>query len=331
MAVEARQYLMNPVQLIANRDFMKFNQENGNIFVTEMDSTLPLAPTMAETLLPPYQSPVCDAKASLNNNKADSGLTYNIPTTRKRPRESIMDHEFNANFIVPQKSKHGVYAFLDRDIVSQIHQQQSEIDRFIAHHTETVRLELDEQRKRQTRMLVSAVEEGIAKKLKEKDEEIQRMEKLNWVLQERVRNLCVENQIWRELAQTNEAAANSLRSNLEHVLAHVGDDRQAVAGAGGPAMVEEDAESSCGSNDFGREAEERCGVPAENVAVEGLVPAKDGSGSKRNCCRGCGVRESSVLLLPCRHLCLCTTCGSHHRTCPVCSSVTTTSVHVNFS
>lgn len=196
-----------------------------------------------------------------------------------------------------------------------------------------MRLELDEQSKRQTRMLVSAVEGGIAKKLKEKDEEIQRMGKLNWVLQERVRSLCVENQIWREMAHTNEATANSLRNNLEHVLAHVGDDRQAVAGFGGPEMVEEDAESSCGSNDFGREAEEQCGIPAENAAGVEVLAAKDGAGfgEKRNWCRGCGVRESSVLLLPCRHLCLCTTCGSHHRTCPVCCSVMTTSVHVNFS
>lgn len=101
---------------------MKNNQENSNIF--QMDSTLP--PTlMAETLLPLYQSPV---------NKADSGLTYNIPTTRKRPRESIMGHDSNANFIVQKTKPSGVCAFLDIDIISQIYQQQSEIDRFIAHH-----------------------------------------------------------------------------------------------------------------------------------------------------------------------------------------------------
>lgn len=118
---------------------MKINQEIGNIFVTQMDSTLPLAPTTmaaAETLLPLYQSPVCDPKASVNNNKDDSGLTYNMPTTRKRPRGTIAGQELNANFILPQKATKlsAASSFLDRDIVSQIRLQQSEIDHFIAHH-----------------------------------------------------------------------------------------------------------------------------------------------------------------------------------------------------
>jgi E3 ubiquitin-protein ligase BOI-like protein len=162
-------------------------------------------------------------------------------------------------------------------------------------------LKLEEQR----RILVSAFQEIFTKKLKEKDEEIQRMGKLNWALQERVRSLCVENQIWRDLAQNNEATANTLRSNLEQVLAQVSEDS--------------DAESSCGSNDLGR-----C-TPAEEADVV------SGGGGGQRMCRNCGVRESRVLLLPCRHLCLCTACASGLRDCPVCHAVMNASVHVNFS
>ncbi|XP_054778054.1 BOI-related E3 ubiquitin-protein ligase 1-like [Prosopis cineraria] len=77
---------------------------------------------------------------------------------------------------------------------------------------------------RQSKALISGIQEAMTKKLIEKDEKIQRMGKMNWVLQKRVKSLCVENQIWRELAQTDEATANSMRSNLEQVLAHVGED-----------------------------------------------------------------------------------------------------------
>ena len=77
------------------------------------------------------------------------------------------------------------------------------------------------------------------KKMKEKDEQIQRIGKINQVLQEKLKTLYMENQLWRDLAQTNEATANSLRSNLEQVLAHVTDER---------LSVEEDAESCCGSS-----------------------------------------------------------------------------------
>ncbi|KAJ6417884.1 hypothetical protein OIU84_001299 [Salix udensis] len=136
-----------------------------------------------------------------------------------------------------------------KKLIFQIQQQQSETDRLIAEHNQKVRMELEDRRKRQSRMLVSAIQEGMVKKLKEKDEEIQRMGKLNWVLQEKVKSLYLETQIWRDLAQANEATANSLRSNLEQVLAHVSEDRYVN---GGRATVEDDAESSCGSSDYGR-------------------------------------------------------------------------------
>ncbi|KAK7317914.1 hypothetical protein RJT34_02536 [Clitoria ternatea] len=230
-------------------------------------------------------------------NKSDSGLTYHIPVPRKRSRDSIAESNTlpvsQKNKISPQPS------FLDQELLYHLQTQHSEIDRFIAQHTEKVRMELEEQRMRQSRMLVTAIQEAVGKKLKEKDEEIQRMGKMNWVLQEKVKSLCVENQIWRELAQNNEATANSLRSNLEQVLAHVSEEQRQYGGGG------DDAESSCGSNE---EVEE-----------------------ERRMCSECGVRESIVLLLPCRHLCLCTICGSTVHNCPLCHSGINASVHVNFS
>jgi len=168
-------------------------------------------------------------------------------------------------------------------------------------------------------MLVKAIQEAVANKLKEKDEEIQRVGKLNWVLQERVKSLSVENQIWRELAQNNEATANSLRNNLEQVLVHVSEENRHHGGAA-------PAESSCGSNNRGREeeGEEVCGKR------NGNRNRNDGV-SGRRMCNECGVRESIVLLLPCRHLCLCTMCGSTVHNCPLCLSGINASVHVNYS
>ncbi|KAK8650314.1 hypothetical protein V6N13_139959 [Hibiscus sabdariffa] len=299
MAVEAPHMNIFPPQLITNRDFMKTNQGMGDLYNTQMDSCVPLI----DSIQPLYH---ISAKTSIN--KADSGLTYNmnipVSATRKRSRDSFANG-------FDSYSDSGVSSVLDNDVFSQI--QQQDVDRFISHHTEKVRLELEERRKRQSRMLVRAIQEGVTKKLKEKDEEIQRMGKLNWVLQERVQSLYMENQMWRDLAQTNEATANSLRTNLEQVLAHVGEERHGHVSGGGAAALEDDAESSCGSSDQGW----------RKVAPPVVVGRK---------CRKCGEKESSVLLLPCRHLCVCTMCGSTMvGTCPVCLSVTNASVHVNMS
>ncbi|PPR87232.1 hypothetical protein GOBAR_AA33451 [Gossypium barbadense] len=287
MAVEARNMNLFPPQLIPNGDFMKGNQGSGNIHNTQMQQEV-------SQIFPAVYQPLVRDPISA---KADSGVTYNmnIPVSapRKRPRDSY-------SYIVARKN----------DFCG----------------TEKVRLEVEERRKRQSRMLITAIQEGVMKKLKEKDEEIQRMGKLNWVLQERVKSLYLENQLWRDLAQTNEATANSLRTNLEQVLAHVGEERH--ASGGGAAALADDAESSCGSSDEGwRKVVLRPTQPHDTTAA--VVGNGNNNGRK---CRKCGEKESSVLLLPCRHLCLCTMCGSTLvGTCPVCDSVTNASVHVNMS
>ncbi|GMI93602.1 Botrytis Susceptible1 Interactor, IAP-like protein [Hibiscus trionum] len=323
MAVEAPNMNLFPPQFIPNGDLMKINHGGGNLYNTQMNTCVPLVNTMQEAAV--FQS-LCRG----SNNKADSGLTCNVnvpvsPASRKRQRD--------ASFInCSRKNKTlgvCVSSVVEDDVFCQIQQQQKqEIDRLIAHHIEKVRVELEEKRRRQSAVLMKAVRESVVKKLKEKDDEIQRMGKMNWVLQERVKSLFLENQLWRDLAQTNEATANSLRTNLEQVLAHVGEEQvQRHANGGGVAdHLVDDAQSSCGSSDEGWR---KVVVPAQQQEQATTAVAVE-EGKRK--CRKCGEKESSVLLLPCRHLCLCTTCGSTLvGTCPVCDSVTNASVHVNMS
>ncbi|KAJ0247099.1 E3 ubiquitin-protein ligase BOI [Hirschfeldia incana] len=228
-----------------------------------------------------------------------------VEASTKRPRGSqYLDTD--ANLAPAVKRRSGAFglssSLINAELLCQIqNQQQLEIDRFVAQRTEKLRIEIEGCQRTQTRMLASAVRNAIAKKLKEKDDEIVRVRNVNFVLQERVKSLCVENQIWRDIAQTNEAHANNLRTNLDQVLAQIETLQPAV---------EDDAESSCGSWVEGGEA---------------IRAVSSG-------CKRCGESEASVLVLPCRHLCLCAVCGSASlRTCPVCGSVTNASVHVNMS
>ncbi|XP_008345262.2 probable BOI-related E3 ubiquitin-protein ligase 2 [Malus domestica] len=111
---------------------------------------------------------------------------------------------------------------------------------------EKVRLDVKEKKKRQARRIMEAIEVGMAKRLRAKEEEIEKMGKLNWAL---VKSLCVENQIWHNLAQTNEATVNALCTNLEQVLAHQAkddDNRQNNANA---AALMDNAQLCCGSSD----------------------------------------------------------------------------------
>ncbi|GFZ05762.1 zinc ion binding protein [Actinidia rufa] len=293
-----------------------------------------------ETLLPMYNSAMTPANTAM---KSDSGLTHALPVSRKRSRDSIHPLiSFPNGQIQNQNSNHcGSFTFLGEDISLQVQQQQLEVHRFIAQHTERVRLEVEERRKRYSRRIIAAVEEGIANRLRAKEEEIEKIGKLNLALEERLKSLCVENQIWRNLAQTNEATANALRSNLEHVLAQVNNEQHhANYGAGcgvldaDAAAMTDDAESCCGSNYAAGDDDDMRTLAAfggEREVVKDKVDDGDCTSKNQRLCRHCGKVEARVLLLPCRHLCLCTVCGSSVHTCPVCNTPKNASVHVIMS
>lgn len=184
-------------------------------------------------------------------------------------------------------------------------------------------------RKQNSRRLIASIHEGITKRLRTKDEEILKMGQINWSLEEKVKSLMIENQILKESVQTNEATANALRNKLQLVLAQIQlqhqqqqqhhdltDNITAKAMETGTALVD-DAESCCGGN-------------YEEDDTERKVRDNNDDSSKLKC-RSCGKEESCVLLVPCRHLCVCTSCVSSLNVCPICNSAKSAVVVVNMS
>ncbi|KAM7250329.1 hypothetical protein ACFE04_022212 [Oxalis oulophora] len=319
MAVEAHHLnLFPPLQLSNIRQMMNPIESSTNLYntSTQMEYGMPLS-TESTLLLPMYNnnSVITDSSkpTMINNNPL-------LSSSRKRTRESMINnhHPLLSSSTTP-------FSFLGHDISLQIQQQQFDIDHLISQHMEKVRIEIEERRKKQARKILEAIEESVMHKLRYKQEEIEKIGKINWALEERVKSLCIENQIWRDLAQTNEATANALRTNLEQVLLATTQQQQQDNNINQNGVVvlmddDHDAQSCCGSNFDAHED------------VEGKL--KQGttiSSSSSRLCRNCKKEESCVLILPCRHLCLCTVCGSSLHICPVCNSSKNASVHVNMS
>ncbi|PAN45762.1 hypothetical protein PAHAL_9G140400 [Panicum hallii] len=200
------------------------------------------------------------------------------------------------------------------DVAAHFQQQLVDVDGLVLQHTSKMWVELREQRRRHAGQVVAAVEAAAAKRLRAKGEEIERIGRLNWALEERVKSLYVEAQVWRDLAQSNEAAANALRGELQQAL----DAQQARCGV----VLAGDAESCCcGENDVAG------GTGAVNEGEEDEA----GTTSGRRMCTMCGEGAAEVLLLPCRHLCACAPCAGAARACPACGCAKNGSVCVNFS
>ncbi|KAK8954777.1 hypothetical protein KSP39_PZI002949 [Platanthera zijinensis] len=285
MAVEAHHLrrLFSP-EVVMDREPIKVaeNQPMVNFGNMETGVAMPLAMSGLSSF--PFYSP--------GTTPSESGLTVSGRTGRKRERETL--------------------SFLDEEISAHFQQQMLDLDLLLSRHREALRAELAERRHRFSRQLAAAIEDGVRKRLKAKEDEMERLRKLNWALEERIRTLCVENQIWRELAQTNEATANLLRSNLEQLLAaqiRIKEEHQQIMGDEAAAATADDAESCC------------CGGNDDRESVK--LPAR--------ACRSCGAREPTVFLLPCRHLCFCADCDPKSSRCPICNSCKSGSVHVNLS
>lgn len=161
---------------------------------------------------------------------------------------------------------------------------------------------------RHSASFLTAIEKGVSQKLREKDLEIETINQKNRELVERINQVATEAQNWQYTAKYNESVVNLLKKNLQQAMS-LGPD-QGREGFG-DNEIDDAASYIAPSNYFGTS-----GGPAK---VGSLI------------CRACKNKEVSIMLIPCRHLCLCKDCDGLISVCPICQLVKTASVQVYLS
>ena len=177
-----------------------------------------------------------------------------------------------------------------------------------------LRTVLEEARKRHCRALIMAMEEALIRKLKEKEVELENAARRNRELEEKIWQMTAENQMWFSIAKNNEALVSTLRLSLE----------QAIQNSGGEVAA---GPPDCGEEGFG---DSDC-VAAEDALSCCNLPENNNERSAKRTCKVCGENEVSVLLLPCRHLCLCKQCEARLDACPLCSATKNASLQIFMS
>lgn len=160
---------------------------------------------------------------------------------------------------------------------------------------EQLRRTLEEKRKRHYHALIGAMEESRARRLREKETEVEKASRRNTELEARASQLIAEARAWQVKACEQEVTAATLQAQLQQAMMN-------------------------GSGMSGGEAED-----GESVYVD---PDRVVDSTGRPSCKGCGKRLASLVLLPCRHLCLCIECDVEAQCCPLCRSIRTSSVEV---
>ncbi|KAK9113324.1 hypothetical protein Syun_020121 [Stephania yunnanensis] len=219
---------------------------------------------------------------------------------------------------------------LSQHLSSCLLQQSRETDAVIRYQNEKLRAFLEETRKRHCRSLLSVLERQVAIKLKEKQSELENATKRNADLQEKVRQMISENEIWFNVAKNNEAIVSSLRLSIEQVVQNATHQREMKEGFGesdgvvGGALAD-DAASCCNNGD---NAEDKAN---DVVVAEQTLRRENHELKQRRLCKVCGGNDVCVLLLPCRHLCLCKDCEPRLEWCPICNTTKNATLQVFMS
>ncbi|XXG84014.1 hypothetical protein AAC387_Pa10g1631 [Persea americana] len=256
---------------------------------------------------------------SLNNfyqDEADRSASIPNPTAVSTGlRLSYDDDELNSSVTSASGNKATlpVMLSLGDNVKFEIDRQKEEFDHYIRLQEEQIIKGVREMRQRHITSFLSAIEKGVARKLREKELEIENMNRKNRELVERIKQVAAEAQSWYDRAQYNESVVNVLKNNLKQAIAQGAD--QVKEGCGDSEI--DDAASSFDHNIIS--------------SVLGKTGLGKGKLKEQMICRACKSKEVSILLLPCRHLCLCKDCQGFIEVCPICHSMKTASVQVYIS
>nr|DAD34551.1 TPA_asm: hypothetical protein HUJ06_005191 [Nelumbo nucifera] len=197
---------------------------------------------------------------------------------------------------------------------TEIDRQKEEFDHYIRVQEEHIAKGVREMKQRHMASFLNAIEKGVGRKLREKELEIENMNRKNRELLERIKQVAVEAQSWHYRAKYNESVVNVLKNNLKQAIAQGAD--QGKEGCG-DSEVDDAASSYIDQNN-------RMSFPGGSGTSHQAL-------KEQMTCKACKSKEVSILLLPCRHLCLCMDCEGFIDVCPVCQSMKTASVQVYMS
>lgn len=161
------------------------------------------------------------------------------------------------------------------------------------------------------------MQKGFNEKLREKDLELENIHRKNKELLDRVKQTASEAQNWFYRAKYNESVINMLKTNIQRAMQSAD---QAKEGFGDSEI--DDATSGAHPN---------FGLSVAGGGSPAKPPPPSQPGNELLMCKACKSKEVSILLLPCRHLCVCLDCGGSVSVCPVCQMATATNVQVFLS
>lgn len=293
-------------------------QQNGAMFHLPEDPPSRKRPREAVDLIAlQHQRPLLINLCDLHQQAPAAGpgnVPHSVGTVSTGLRLAFEDEQVNASR--PSATRGDAAStlhFLTEDIASQLQKQKEELDQFVRAQADQLRQSLEEKRQRHSQSMLSMIEESVLRKIREKDLEMEKVNLRNRELEEQVKQLKLEACIWQSKAKHQEAMVKSLRKSLQ----------QAVV------QGREQSKEGCGDSEADDAESSHIDPNVEAHRARSLRGSKNTRDQRT--CKVCQKNSVSILLLPCRHLCLCRECDNAVDSCPLCYSMKNASVEVYMS
>ncbi|KAI7744436.1 hypothetical protein M8C21_028885, partial [Ambrosia artemisiifolia] len=181
----------------------------------------------------------------------DMHRNYELELWNKRPKEQEFLENRNANsqmssidFLQPRSVSTGlglsldngrlassgdssfVSGFLGDDLELEMRRQDAEIDRFMKVQADRLRQAVLEKVQANQLQIISHVEDKFIEKLREKEAEVENINKKNMELELQVEELAMKADTWQQRAKYNENMINTLKFNLQQVYAQGKDSKE---------------------------------------------------------------------------------------------------------
>lgn len=243
----------------------------------------------------------------LNQNPVSTGLRLSFND----------DDEHNSSVTSASGSMNptpSIILSLGDNIRTELDRQNEELDQYIKFQEAQLAKGVRDMKQRHVASLLTSLEKGVTKKLREKDLEIENMNTKNRELAERIKQASLEAQNWHIRAKYNESVVNVLKNKLHHAISKGVDQ-------GKEGFGDSELDDTASYID-----------PINYLNVPGKSTTAINNESKNHMlCKGCKAKEVCILVMPCRHLCLCKECEEFVGVCPVCLSIKTGYVQVYLS
>ncbi|KAK8580994.1 hypothetical protein V6N13_144048 [Hibiscus sabdariffa] len=132
----------------------------------------------------------------------------------------------NNNNRMASSGDSALLSLIGDDIDNELRRQDAEIDRFLKVQGDRLRQSVLEKVQVNQLQTISLVEEGVFQKLREKEAEVENINKKNMELEERMEQLSMEAGAWQQRARYNENMITALKFNLQQVYAQSRDSKE---------------------------------------------------------------------------------------------------------